>query len=139
MELKNYKEIPKSKTVIVTDINIINILLDYPELTSGLYDDIYMPPEPYNYCKQNMDITTLKRFLKSVKKIEFNASKTAIQSMMEQSEILDEEECYAMLYGMLNHIDVIVEDPRKNGIFIAHNVNTVQLSDLIATAAITKK
>lgn len=139
MEIKNYKEIPKSKSAVIATIEIVDFVIKHPALITNLYDDIYVAPDLYEYCKQNMDVTILKQFIKLTQKLEFNASKIAIQSIVEQTEILDENESCAMLYCMTNSADFITDDPRKEHVFVIHNANVINLSEIIASAAISKR
>ena len=141
MRAKNYSRLAESKAGLIADKEVLRILFytGKDNLITDLYEHTYTTPDIYDYFTETLGLDDLKVFKQHIEKYEFQASKTAIRSIIEQNEILSEDEAYAMLYCMSQHIDAILDDPRKANIFQSHSVHVLRLSEILYSAAITKK
>ena len=90
MEIKKYRELPHSKSVLIADKDAFEtfLLTEHENLITGLYEDVYLTPDIYQLFVKNLDIKALKRFNEFAKKIEYNASDIAVRSILEQNQMM---------------------------------------------------
>lgn len=139
--LKDYYSLSNSEDVLVADGIILSVLIGTGkmDLLTGIYKKIYTTPQIYAECQKTFDINSLKSFRSLVLQKDFPASKAGIASIRELSESLTEDDAYAMLCGMVEKMDVVMDDPIKAKIYSSHSVNVRRLSDIVSAGAITKK
>lgn len=137
---KDYYKLKGSDEVLIAEAGVLYALLAMGrmDLISGIYKKIYTTPGIYAECLSSLSIDALKVFRQKVFQMDFPAGKTAIASILDQSEILTEDDGYAMLCGMVTKMDVIMDDPRKSRMFSTHSVHVVRLSDILTAAALTR-
>ena len=137
---KDYYSLANSEAALVADEEILRTLIGMGRmnLLTGIYKRLYTTPEIYEYCQRTLSIEDLKIFQELVLKNRFPASRAAITSITEQAEYLTEDDGYAILCGMIEKIDVILDDPRKTRFYSARSVHVVRLSDILSAAAVTK-
>ena len=136
MEIKKYRELPHSKSVLIADKGAFEtfLLTGHENLITGLYEDVYLTPDIYQLFVKNLDIKALKRFNEFAKEIEYNASDIAIRSILEQNQMMLKDEGFAVIAAMMNKMDVFIDDPRKAAVFEARSVHVVRPSELIMAA-----
>ena len=141
MEIKKYKELPHSKSILIADKDAFEtfLLTGHENLITGLYEDVYLTPDIYQYFVKNLDIKVLKRFNEFAKEIEYNASDIAVRSILEQNQMMLKDEGFAVITAMMNKMDVFIDDPRKAAVFEARSVHVVRPSELIMAAATTER
>lgn len=141
MKIQRYQELAKSGTLLIADKDLLLLLLKTGNLEtfSGIYENVCVTEEVYQTAVKSLEIDRLKEFSKSVDKKKVFASRPAILSVMEQSKILTEEEAIALLGGMSEKYDVLLDDPRKSRIFQAYGVHALRPSDIITSAACTRR
>lgn len=139
MEIKKYKELPHSKSILVANKDILQIFLmtGHINLITNLYEEIYVTPDIYDYFIKNLDVKALKQFNLFIKKINDNVNQMAIHSITEQYPIMTDDEGFAVVAAMINKMDIMIDDPRKAAIFEARSVHVVRPSELITAAALT--
>lgn len=141
MEIKKYRELPHSKSVLIADKDAFEtfLLTEHENLITGLYEDVYLTPDIYQLFVKNLDIKALKRFNEFAKKIEYNASDIAVRSILEQNQMMLKDEGFAVIVAMMNKMDVFIDDPRKAAVFEARSVHVVRPSELIMAATTTER
>lgn len=141
MEIKKYKELPHSKSILIADKDAFEtfLLTGYENLITELYEDVYLTPDIYQLFVKNLDIKALKRFNEFAKEIEYNASDIAVRSILEQNQIMLKDEGFAVIAAMMNKMDVFIDDPRKAAVFEARSVHVVRPSELIMAATTTER
>lgn len=141
MEIKKYRELPHSKSVLIADKDAFEtfLLTEHENLITGLYEDVYLTPDIYQLFVKNLDIKALKRFNEFAKKIEYNASDIAVRSILEQNQMMLKDEGFAVIAAMMNKMDVLIDDPRKAAVFEARSVHVVRPSELIMAATTTER
>ena len=140
MEIKKYRELPHSKSVLIADKGAFEtfLLTGHENLITGLYEDVYLTPDIYQLFVKNLDIKALKRFNEFAKEIEYNASDIAIRSILEQNQMMLKDEGFAVIAAMMNKMDVFIDDTRKAAVFEARSVHVVRPSELIMAATTTE-
>lgn len=141
MEIKKYKELPHSKSILIADKDAFEtfLLTGHENLITELYEDVYLTPDIYQFFVKNLDIKALKRFNEFAKEIEYNASDIAIRSILEQNQIMLKDEGFAVIAAMMNKMDAFIDDPRKAAVFEARSVHVVRPSELIMAATTTER
>lgn len=140
--IKNYYELAISTSAIIADADIVAIFLTSgnSKLISDIYRNIYVTPKTYEYLLKTLTIEELKELKNFVQKAEpGDISKSAIRSITEQSEILTEDEAYAIMRAMIDKMDFIIDDPRKAHEAEIKAIHVVRPSDIVASAATTKR
>ena len=141
MEIKKYKELPHSKSILIADKDAFEtfLLTGHENLITGLYEDVYLTPDIYQHFVKNLDIKALKRFNEFAKEIEYNASDIAIRSILEQNQMMLKDDGFAVIAAMMKKMDVFIDDPRKSAVFEARSVHVVRPSELIMAATTTER
>ena len=141
MEIKKYKELPHSKSILIADKCAFEtfLLTGHENLITGLYEDVYLTPDIYQLFVKKLDINALKRFNEFAKEIEYNASDIAVRSILEQNQMMLKDEGFAVIAAMMNKMDVFIDDPRKAAVFEARSVHVVRPSELIMAATTTER
>lgn len=141
MEIKKYKELPHSKSILIADKDAFEtfLLTGYENLITGLYEDVYLTPDIYQHFVKNLDIKALKHFNEFAKEIEYNASDIAIRSILEQNQMMLKDDGFAVIAAMMKKMDVFIDDPRKAAVFEARSVHVVRPSELIMAATTTER
>lgn len=141
MRIKDFHELAQSKSVLIADKNVLYIFLQsgYENLILSLYENVTTTPKIYESFIKSLDVNSLKKFKKNIKKINFNVSKTAVRSILNESQILTYDEAYAVLCGTRKKVDVILDDPRKVEIFESYGIQTIRPSDIATAASVSLK
>ena len=141
MEIKKYKELPHSKSILIADKDAFEtfLLTGHENLITGLYEDVYLTPDIYQHFVKNLDIKALKRFNEFAKEIEYNASDIAIRSILEQNQMMLKDDGFAVIAAMMKKMDVFIDDPGKAAVFEARSVHVVRPSELIMAATTTER
>lgn len=126
-----------SKTAIITDSGIINVffMIGQEAILLDLYDEVFVTPNIYDDFAKSLDMESFKIFCKKIKKCKFNVSKLNLDSLKQQYPIMNDDEAFAMVYGMSNQVDVILDDPRKAYILESRGVNVLRPSDIMQQLA----
>ena len=137
----DYYALSSSKNVLVADGTVFAALIamNRMNLLTDIYEKIYTTPEIYSLCQRSLDIESLKTFRSLVTQIEFSVGSVEIDSIRELSASLTDDDACAMLYGMVEKTDVVMDDPVKAKIFSSHSVKVKRLTDIVSAAALTKK
>lgn len=141
MKIKDFHELAKSKSVLIADKNVLYIFLQsgYENLILNLYEEVTTTPKIYESFIKSLDVNSLKKFKQNIKKINFNVSKTAVCSILNESQILTYDEAYVVLCSTRKKVDVIIDDPRKAEIFETYGIQTLRPSDIVTAASVSLK
>lgn len=128
------------KLIIVEEQVIKSLFFDSVDnIIPDVYAEIYIPPDIYDYFAKTVKLEDLKIFTDVYKKIDFDASRIAINSIIDQDPIISRGEAAAMIYAMTKksseQIDILMDDIRKAKIFKSRSLNVIRLSDIVTSAA----
>lgn len=135
VKIRTLEELKQSQSVIVAEEDLIAFIFytNFDNFLLGMYEKILVAPDVYDYFLKTLSIDDLKVFRKKYTKIEFNASKAAINSIVEQEGIITKNEAFSMLCAMMDKHDVLMDYEKKADIFAAHSINVIRLSELMSS------